>query len=385
MSTINKATKDINYSFQIALNSGNEGVKKWLDENFKNIAALKLSDVVIKDLSSTVVSAMAIELARTSQVYGEYGYWVWGLSDAQIKSLSLDAGLALFKAWLSGVWTDETYSPNEVVNATLARQFQNFSGDVIENIIQKDFGVAARYQWLLSAEQLNELSLNSLSRIFGTIAQRTDLTSGLSNETVNKMAILLEQQGQGLGQVNGKYGHWVWGLNEMQIKNLSKEGGLALFKAWLSHDWLDETYSPNVVVNATLAYQFHFFKANVLSAIIDSGFGMAARYQWLLSSDQVSSMSNSAIKAIGPTIIRKFHYLDLPEGLWDLLGVPNPGYRDRGPAWMVPADKPMVRDSSMDSLVQAMSGGNYQPSASDNFLKPNTLGSSSNQALVAVH
>ncbi len=348
------------------------------------------SPVMIAQLNHRVVRIMAIHLDRVGQVYGEYGYWVWGLSDAQIKSLSPDAGLALFKAWLSDESTDETYSPNEVVNATLARQFQNFSGQVIENIIQKDFGVAARYQWLLSAEQLNELSLNSLSRIFGTIAQRTDLTSGLSNETVNKMAILLEQQGQGLGQVNGKYGHWVWGLSDQQVKGLSTEAGLALFKAWVSHDWLDETYSPNEVVNDTLARQFKNFSSDIVNTIIKTDFGLAARYQWLLSAEQVNGLESNSISAIGLTIKRKFKYDELSKSVWDVLGVKaEPVLLDQQVDY-TSLNQPTINanaSSLAELLIHRMASATNVPSANTNVFNPNaSLGAStSNQALVAAH
>ena len=164
-------TNQTNDSFQYFIGSS-EGVKRWLGQNFKDIATLKRKDVVIQDLSSDVVKAMAVELDRTSQVNGEFGYWVWQLSDEQIKGLSNEAGFALFKAWVSQDWLDQTYSPNEVVNDTLARQVKNFRSDVIDTIIKTDFGLAAKYQWLLSAEQVNGLASNSISAIGLTIKSK---------------------------------------------------------------------------------------------------------------------------------------------------------------------------------------------------------------------
>jgi hypothetical protein len=327
-------------------------------------------------------------------VNGEFGYWVWELSDQQIKGLSKEAGFALFKAWVDDNWLDETYSPNQVVNDTLARQFKNFSSDVVEAIIQTKFqptsipvrsfeiqpkfGLAARYQWLLSAEQLNRLSYNSLDQIFGTIANRTDLTSGLSQRVVNDMAKILDER----GQVNGKLGYWVWTLSDQQIKGLSSEAGLALFKAWASHNWLDETYSPNGVVNDTLARQVQNFSGGVIDAII-SDFGLAGRYQWLLSADQVKQMSLYSRKAIAPTIRSKFKEDDFPWGLWMGIGGPPKLVKDANVDQMS-LNQPTIY---ADLLIQRMASATNVPSANTNVFNPNApMGaSSSNQALVAVH
>jgi hypothetical protein len=321
---------------------------------------------------------MAIMLGQRGQVNGQLGYWVWTLSDQQINGLSKDAGLGLFKAWVSHNWLDETYSPNHVVNDTLARQVKNFSDYVVDAII-KDFGLAAKYQWLLSAEQVNGLSFDSISQIFGTIAQRTDLTSGLSQRVVNNMAIMLDQR----GQVNGQLGYWVWTLSDQQIQGLSKDAGLALFKAWVSHNWLDETYSPNHVVNDTLARQVKNFSSDVVDTIIKD-FGLAARYQWLLSAEQVNGLASNSISAIGLTIKSKFSYGELSKNVWDVLGVTaEPALVEQhinDVLWHQPT-------INAELLIHRMASAANEPSANTNVFNPNApLGvSSSNQALVAVH
>ena len=372
-------TNQTNDSFQYFIGSS-EGVKRWLGQNFKDIATLKRKDVVIQDLSSDVVKAMAVELDRTSQVNGEFGYWVWQLSDQQIKGLSNEAGFALFKAWVSHDWLDETYSPNHVVNDTLARQFKNFNSIVIENIIRTNFGLAAKYQWLLTAEQVNGLSPGSLSKIFGTIAQRTDLTSGLSQRVVDVMANMLGAR----GQVNGQLGYWVWTLSDQQVKGLSNEAGFALFKAWVSQDWLDQTYSPNEVVNDTLARQVKNFRSDVIDTIIKTDFGLAAKYQWLLSAEQVNGLASKSISAIGLTIKSKFSYGELSKNVWDVLGVtaePVLVEQHINDALM---QQPTV---NAELLIQRMASVANEPSANTNVFNPNApLGAfSSNQALVAVH
>jgi hypothetical protein len=388
-------TKQTNESFAYFGDTSSE-ISDWLEQNFKDIATLKRKDVVIQDLSAGVVNAMAVELDRTSRVNGEFGYWVWELSDQQIKGLSKEAGFALFKAWVDDNWLDETYSPNHVVNDTLARQVKNFSSDVVEAIIQTkfqptsipvrsfeiqpEFGLAARYQWLLTADQVNGLSLDSLSRIFGTIAQRTDLTSGFSQKTVNNMAIMLDQK----GRVNGEFGYWVWGLSDQQVKGLSKEAGLALFKAWVDDKWLDETYSPNYVVNDTLARQVKNFSSDVVGTIIDD-FGLAARYQFLLSADQVNGLAASSIRAIGPTIKSKFTYDELSEFVWLVLDVkaPNPLIENANVNQML-LNQPTIH---AELLIHRMASTANAPSANTNVFNPNApLGAStSNQALVAAH
>ncbi len=372
-------TNQTNDSFQY-FSGSSEGVKRWLDQNFKDIATLKRKDVVIQDLSSGVVNAMAAELDRTSQVNGEFGYWVWQLSDEQIKGLSNEAGFALFKAWVSHDCLDETYSPNHVVNDTLARQFKNFRSNVIEAIIQTNFGLAAKYQWLLTAEQVNGLSPGSLSQIFGTIAQRTDLTSGLSQRVVDVMANMLGAR----GQVNGQLGYWVWTLSDQQVKGLSNEAGFALFKAWVSQNWLDQTYSPNEVVNDTLARQVKNFRSDVIDTIIKTDFGLAAKYQWLLSAEQVNGLASNSISAIGLTIKSKFSYRELSKNVWDVLGVTAETVLVEQHINDALLHQPTV---NAELLIQRMASAANEPSANTNVFNPNApLGAfSSNQALVAVH
>jgi hypothetical protein len=201
---------------------------------------------------------------------------------------------------------------------------------------------------------------------------------------------LLEQQGQGLGQVNGKYGYWVWGLSDQQVKGLSTEAGLALFKAWVSHDWLDETYSPNEVVNDTLARQFKNFSSDIVNTIIKTDFGLAARYQWLLSAEQVNGLESNSISAIGLTIKRKFKYDELSKSVWDVLGVKaEPVLLDQQVDY-TSLNQPTINanaSSLAELLIHRMASATNVPSANTNVFNPNaSLGAStSNQALVAAH
>jgi hypothetical protein len=190
--------------------------------------------------------------------------------------------------------------------------------------------------------------------------------------------------------VNGKYGHWVWGLSDQQVKGLSTEAGLALFKAWVSHDWLDETYSPNEVVNDTLARQFKNFSSDIVNTIIKTDFGLAARYQWLLSAEQVNGLESNSISAIGLTIKRKFKYDELSKSVWDVLGVKaEPVLLDQQVDY-TSLNQPTINanaSSLAELLIHRMASATNVPSANTNVFNPNaSLGAStSNQALVAAH